>query len=698
MTRWALIPLFLILLSPDLPRNDEECLACHDAVSLERSAHGSLDCGDCHSGLDPEQVPHADPIEPVDCFICHSEAPESHPFHPHITKSSAAEGAPGTVCVSCHGSHDILKIEDPASRFRGPVMAAACGECHSDVAERFTASEHGRSLASGVPGAPDCISCHTQPITEARNGRAVELKIAQESICLACHLDDPDVRARMVPGAGFIAAYDRSVHGKALRAGNAGAATCVDCHGSHEMSHGADPAARISKMHIPGTCAQCHAAVAEQYDRSIHAMAVRKGQKDAPVCTDCHGEHDILRHTDPRSPVAAGNVSARVCSPCHSSVALTDKYGIASDRFQTFSDSYHGLAIRGGSIAAANCASCHGAHDIRPSSDPGSSVNAANLKATCGQCHPGANERFAEGDVHVALSQQEEPVLYWIATAYITLIIVVVGGMFLHNLGDFVRKTVRRLRIRSGEVAVEPTAHARYLRMSLNERLQHAALGISFILLVITGFMLRYPEFWWVIWIRGLSDRVFDLRGILHRIAGVIMIGASLWHAGYLLGTRRGRRLLGDLIPGARDVVDGMLGFAHNLGLTSRKPRFGRFGYIEKSEYWALVWGTIVMAVTGIIMWFEDPAIRILGKLGWDIGRTIHFYEAWLAALAIFVWHIYYVVFNPDVYPMSTAFLTGTITESEMAHEHPLELAEIRKEREAAARQEEERKRASTRI
>jgi cytochrome b subunit of formate dehydrogenase len=463
------------------------------------------------------------------------------------------------------------------------------------------------------------------------------------------------------------------------------------------MSHQADPSSRLSKMHIPGTCAKCHAAVAESYAGSIHAEAVRKGQTDAPVCTDCHGEHDILLHTDPRSPVAAGNVSARVCSPCHSSVALTEKYGIASDRFQTFADSYHGLAIRGGSIAAANCASCHGAHDIRPSSDPASSVNPANLKATCGQCHPGANQRFAEGQVHVRLSEEDEPLLYWIATAYITLIIVVVGGMFAHNLGDFIRKTIRRLRIRSGEYAAEPTDHTRYLRMSLNERLQHAALGLSFIVLVITGFMLRYPEAWWVIRIRGLSDRVFELRGILHRIAGVLMVGASLWHVGYLAGTIRGRRLVRDLVPGARDVIDGLVGFGHNLGLTSKRPMFGRFGYVEKSEYWALVWGTIVMAVTGVIMWFEDPAIRLLGKLGWDVARTIHFYEAWLAALAILVWHIYYVIFNPDVYPMSTAFLTGKITESEMAEEHPLELAEIKREQDAAARQREEQERVDKR-
>ena len=112
----------------------------------------------------------------------------------------------------------------------------------------------------------------------------------------------------------------------------------------------------------------------------------------------------------------------------------------------------------------------------------------------------------------------------------------------------------------------------------------------------------------------------------------------------------------------------------HNLGWNSARPRFGRFSYIEKSEYWALVWGTIIMALTGIVLWFEEIFIGLLTKIGWDVARTIHFFEAWLAFLAILVWHIYYVIVNPDVYPMNTAWLTGHMTEEEMREEHPREL------------------------
>src|SRR4029078_770186 len=118
----------------------------------------------------------------------------------------------------------------------------------------------------------------------------------------------------------------------------------------------------------------------------------------------------------------------------------------------------------------------------------------------------------------------------------------------------------------------------------------------------------------------------------------------------------------------------------YNLGLSNAKPKFGRFSYIEKSEYWALVWGTIVMAVTGLVMWFDNTFIGLFSKLGYDVSRTIHFYEAWLATLAIIVWHLYFVIFNRDEYAMNIECLTGRLSEREMAEEHPRELERLKKE------------------
>ncbi|MBI2619235.1 MAG: cytochrome b/b6 domain-containing protein [Ignavibacteriales bacterium] len=662
-------------------KDGKEVSLAVDETSLNRSPHAKLTCVACHTGFDADNIPHKDPITPVNCTTCHSDAGRKHAFHPEMIRATGTNGKPATSCKSCHGTHDIVSPKVPGSKFHSSNLTNSCGLCHSTVSRTYFHSAHAAAAAEGVKGAPSCLTCHRNDITRVRPGRDLaQLKIAQEKMCLSCHLDDPDVRARTAPTAGFIAAYEKSVHGAALLQANAKAANCVDCHGSHEVAKGTEPSAKINKKNTPETCGTCHADVAREFTESAHSIAVSKGNRDAPVCTDCHGEHNILSHLDPRSPVAPLNVSGKVCSPCHSSLALSEKYGLDSDRFKTFSDSYHGLASRAGSLEVANCASCHGVHNIKSSSDPTSMIHKDNLAKTCGSCHPGANERFGIGSVHVNVrSKEEDPLLYWIATAYLIMIVSIIGGMAAHNIADFIRKSRRKLLIRRGIVHEAHMGHHLYVRMTLSERIQHGTLAASFILLVITGFMLRYPEAWWVVSLRNLSDSVFDLRGLVHRIAAVIIVGASLYHIYYIRFTERGRELIRDLLPRWQDVRDTVAVVRYNFGFSKEKPRLGRFSYIEKSEYWALVWGTVVMGATGVIMWFDNTFIGILTKLGYDVARVIHFYEAWLATLAILVWHFYYVMFNPDTYPINFAFWTGTITEHEMAEEHPLELEEVKK-------------------
>lgn len=218
----------------------------------------------------------------------------------------------------------------------------------------------------------------------------------------------------------------------------------------------------------------------------------------------------------------------------------------------------------------------------------------------------------------------------------------------------------------------------KYLRMTLNERVQHFFLLTSFITLVITGFALTYPEAIWVRWTRYVfGDQVFELRGLVHRIAAVIMVADSLYHIYYVSFTKRGRGLISDLWFYKSDITDLVNVFKFYTGKTDEKPKFGRFSYIEKAEYWALVWGTIVMGITGSLLWFENTFLPVISNTGMDIATMIHFYEAILASLAIVVWHFYFVIYNPEVYPMSKAWFTGYLTRKEMEHEHPLELERI---------------------
>lgn len=679
-------------------QSNEDCLTCHEDNSLtterngkevslyvnikilQSSPHKKLSCVSCHVGFNAEELPHKEKIEPINCRSCHKDATVKHPFHPQIRNASGTNGSEGTSCKGCHGKHDVISVKAKNSKWSSENLTESCGACHKDVKGIFLNSKHYQAYKDNLSGAPNCLTCHNNAlITKKFNGDTLQIKIAQEKLCLSCHLDDPQIRARTAPSAGFIMAYEKSVHGSSLIGGNFKAATCIDCHTSHGVLDGNMTESSVHKLNLPSTCGKCHREITAEFKESIHGLsAIQKGNREAPVCTDCHGEHNILKHDDPRSPVEFRNVSKQVCAPCHTSVKLSEKYGISTDRFKTFADSYHGLAIRGGSLEVANCVSCHGAHNIKSHNDPTSSTHKSNLVKTCGSCHPGANANFTIGRIHVSLDKEEEPLLYWIAYFYISLIIVVIGGMFFHNLLDLIKKAKIKKLKQLGHIENELHGHALYLRMTLNERVQHATIALSFIVLVVTGFMLRYPESWWVSYIRQLSQDAFEYRSLLHRIAAVIMVSICLYHIYYISFTERGRQLFKDLLPKYQDIIDAIKVAKFNLGISKEKPLLDRFSYVEKAEYWALIWGTIVMTITGIILWFDNTFMGLLTKLGWDAARTIHYYEAWLAFLAIVIWHFYFVIFNPDVYPMNTAWLTGKIPEEQMAEEHPKELLRIK--------------------
>lgn len=674
---------------------NSECLDCHEAEFKSRkkgqpkewvgvrpeeyakSVHGQLACIECHTSI--TEATHEPKLPKVDCRSCHDQVARTHAFHPRLALENPPEGK-DTSCVACHGTHESVAVKDASFAFARTAQVKSCGECHPAATKDYLASAHALRDGRGRRTEPDCLVCHREPIAgKHAQPTPVELKLAQNKLCESCHVEKPEVAGQPAMGAKFVASFEQSVHGAALREGKEKAASCVDCHGAHQMNRAAVAGANVNRTHISETCAKCHQDQASGYEASAHAKALAKGNLDSASCTSCHGEHDIKGHKDPMSPVHKSNLAQQVCADCHSSVRLTKKYGLSSEIFRTFSDSYHGLAVRGGAVEVVNCASCHGAHAIKSQQDPTSTIHRDNLARTCGECHPGANTRFALGRVHADETNKEQaPILYWIATIYVILIVVVIGGMTVHNGLDFYRKTRRKLAMQKGVIEEPHVAHRLYLRMTVNERIQHAVLGLSFTGLVVTGFMLRYPEAWWVVGIRNLSSQAFEWRSLGHRVSGIVILAVSLWHIGYVAFTAHGRQLFYDLLPRWRDLTDPWKVLKFNLGFAKEKPQFPRFCYIEKAEYWAMVWGMIVMTLTGFILWFDNTSMGLLGKLGFDISRSIHFYEAVLATLAIIVWHFYFVIFNPDVYPMNLAWLTGRMSEREMAEEHPLQLEEMK--------------------
>jgi formate dehydrogenase gamma subunit len=197
-------------------------------------------------------------------------------------------------------------------------------------------------------------------------------------------------------------------------------------------------------------------------------------------------------------------------------------------------------------------------------------------------------------------------------------------------------------------------------------------LFLSFFTLVVTGFALKYPD--------AATKFVFVNeigRSYIHRIAGVLMIVVSLYHVIYLAFYREGHRMLLDMLPELKDARDIVDVFAYNLGFSGKKPQFKRFNYAEKMEYWALVWGTFVMALTGLTIWFKVISSDAVPRWVIEVAITIHFYEAILATLAIIVWHFYQVILDPDTYPVNFAFLDGKMSVEHYQDEHGLDAATL---------------------
>jgi hypothetical protein len=254
--------------------------------------------------------------------------------------------------------------------------------------------------------------------------------------CSKCHLDSELIDKYFQGSSQKVQYYMESVHARGLvKVGLVVSATCSSCHGAHDIRVTTDPKSHAFRMNIPKTCGECHLGIYNDYIEGVHGKDFLAGNRDVPVCTDCHSEHSILSPDIRESTVSSVNIPG-MCTGCHDDVALDEKYQIPARRLGTFQDTFHGVALRFGNTRVANCASCHDYHDIRPSSDPRSPIHPDNLHLTCGKCHPNAGVNFAKGKVHINEVRESSLLAYFVQLFYTIFIITLIGGFSLMILID----------------------------------------------------------------------------------------------------------------------------------------------------------------------------------------------------------------------------------------------------------------------
>jgi hypothetical protein len=349
-----------------------------DPKKFGGSIHGQLTlaCVDCHTDLKKaKDFPHAEKLARVNCGTCHEAAVAAYNTSIHAAARRQIAGSVAATCVDCHTTHDIRPAKDPASSIYALTLPATCSRCHGDP------------------------------------------KIIQQG-----HIAIGNVAAL----------YQDSIHGRAVsKSGLLVAATCVSCHGGHDIRQKIDPASKVNRANIPATCGACHEGILTQYASGVHGIAAAQGNRKAAVCADCHTAHGIQR-----ADVSSWQLDViRECGTCH------------VNRIETYRDTFHGQVTSLGFVRVATCAACHGAHAILPASDPNSMTSKARVLSTCQQCHPNATAKFAQYDPHADKhDRSRNPILFFASYGMKWLLIGTFSFFGLHALLWFPRGFAERRR------------------------------------------------------------------------------------------------------------------------------------------------------------------------------------------------------------------------------------------------------------
>ncbi len=509
--------------------------------------------------------------------------------------------------------------------------------------------------------------------------------------CIVCHSRLRDER--------FIEErrYSESVHGKL---------ECTACHAVRfiKMTHIAsediisDEVKEASK-YLNGkgkdtitvaSCVGCHERENSVFRKSIHSKAIfESGIPNAAFCTDCHSPpHYIKKSSDPLSSSSRQRV-VETCARCHSDRTIASRYGLNIYVVESYRAHFHGKRYALGSSETPNCAICHGSHDIKSHNDTESPVFGTNKVKLCSRCHEGATEEFARAFTHRPIDARSNPTAFYVRAFMVFMILSVVSLLFIHLVLDIYSEiTKRRGKGRETPMKFSLNTLLKNLpgeveRMNIHYRVQHIVLFISVFYLAASGFTLKYPELkisraWINLW-GGV-----EMAGHLHRFGAVVLVADAIYHLGYLVYLSINKRLGLDILPRVKDITDCWKNMRYLTGLSDEKPKFGRYTYLQKLDYWLVVIIVFIMTVTGFMYWFPTLTANMLPGWSsfwiWGVAYVAHSTEALIALFFGILWHLYNVHLKSRVFPMSWIWLTGKIPVEDLIKDHPLEFENILEE------------------
>jgi cytochrome b subunit of formate dehydrogenase/nitrate/TMAO reductase-like tetraheme cytochrome c subunit len=626
------------------PVPNDKCLECHGIGDLTKtnaagvvislvvneekfkaSVHATNNCVDCHRDLQLrwEHPDDGHKVEPVSCGTCHTN--EGVQYAGSIHGFNHGQGGVGATCSDCHGSHEMAPVKNLDSPVFKLNLPLTCAKCHNDsklteqyriklpqAASQYLDSIHGKGLMKmGLIVAPSCNDCHgVHDIIPGTYTNSPVFKANISRTCGKCHVKIEDT-------------YNQSVHGQLLMKGDPRGPVCTDCHSAHAIE--TPRSSGHFKQASDERCGKCHEDRLEHYRETYHGKAMALGRpnaaSDVAACFDCHGHHDVLPHTDPKSKLSAANI-VDTCKTCH------------------------------------------------PDANPGFVQYQPHANPLDGENYPALHAVFLAmtGLLIGVFTFFGGHTLLWLFRS---------AWVFLHDSKKF-----REARVETSQGDEWFTRFAPYDRF-LHFLVVTSFLLLVITGMPLKFFESRWARV--LFDLMGGPDVARSLHHFgaiitfLYFFLHLSALAVNTWqNRGHIRDPKTGRasfKRIRDAVLGPDSMVPTLQDWkdfvAHQKWFFGRgaKPQFDRWTYWEKFDYFAVFWGVFAIGVSGLIMWFPEFFTRFMP--GWiiNIALIVHSDEALLAAGFIFTIHFFNTHFRLEKFPMDTVIFSGRISKAEMMHE-----------------------------